>query len=63
MVKAAPEIVLLLPSLSMDTQASLLAYLEGSRLDCTRVWVTPGLVWIPMKEALPYISKLSRVRD
>lgn len=63
LLNAATEIVLLLPLLCMDTQTSLLAYLEGSRLDCTRVWVAPGLVWIPVREALPCTLKLSGVRD
>lgn len=35
------------------TQASLVAYLEESRLDCTRIWAMPALVWVPGREALP----------
>jgi len=52
------EMVLLLVHLSafpMDRYSSvlLMAYLEGSRLDCTSVWMTPGPVWVPMREHLP----------
>lgn len=52
-VNVTTETVLLPVRLWADTQVSPVAYLEGSTLDCTRVWTMPGLVWVPVREALP----------